>query len=190
MIIDVLKYLFFLIVFAFRSVVPIVVNTPYLTSLQNGILPDLAPNVSIKKYTSQSVLPSDDDDSTGLWKIIDSDLISRIWQHRNTNPELSTVYGVAAIASALQEGDSAALPKAYGFTGVAYRNLDQYIKALEYYVKGWQAAIDINDIEEQAYAYLNLGNLNLYIRRPEQSREYLESMGEILGQLDNSNIQA
>lgn len=112
------------------------------------------------------------------------------WKNRNTNPELSTVYGEAAIVSALERQDSAVLPRAYGFTGVAYRNLDQYIKALEFYVQGWQSAININDPEEQAYAYMNLANLNLYINRPEQSKEYLESMSEILGQVDNQNILA
>lgn len=119
-----------------------------------------------------------------------AELIDLIWKNRNTDPELSTVYGLAAIESALSNQDSAFLPKAYGFTGVAYRNLDQYIKALEYYVKGWQAAIDIEDAEEQAYAYLNLGNLNLYIRRPEQSKVYLESMAGILDEVDNLNIRA
>lgn len=119
-----------------------------------------------------------------------AELIDLIWTNRNTNPELSTIYGQAAIASALQRQDSAALPKAYGFTGVAYRNLDQYIKALEYYVKGWQTATNINDQEEQAYAYMNLANLNLYIRRPEQSKAYLESMSENLSEIENSNIVA
>ncbi len=119
-----------------------------------------------------------------------NELLDLTWKNRNTNPELSTIYGEAAIVSALESQDSAVLPRAYGFTGVAYRNLDQYIKALEFYVQGWQSAININDAEEQAYAYMNLANLNLYIRRPEQSKEYLESMSEILGEVDNQNIQA
>lgn len=119
-----------------------------------------------------------------------SELLDLTWENRNTNPELSTIYGEAAIALALESLDSAVLPRAYGFTGVAYRNLDQYIKALEFYVQGWQSAININDPEEQAYAYMNLANLNLYIRRPEQSKAYLESMSETLVQVDNQNIQA
>lgn len=125
-----------------------------------------------------------------LKRLNTSELTDLIWKNRNTNPELSTIYGQAAIASALADQDSAALPRAYGFTGVAYRNLDQYIKALEYYVLGWQSAININNPEEQAYAYMNLANLNLYIARPEQSKEYLESMAEILGQVSNENVQA
>ncbi len=117
------------------------------------------------------------------------ELLDLTWRNRNTNPELSTIYGQAAIAMVLEKQDSASLPRAYGFTGVAYRNLDQYIKALEYYVKGWQSSININDPEEQAYAYMNLANLNLYIRRPEKSKEYLESLSEILDVVNNENIQ-
>lgn len=136
------------------------------------------------------VLPGNAQLSDSLSRYTTQELISKIWANRNTDPELSTVYGLAAIESALEEGDSSALPKAYGFTGVAYRNLDQYIKSLEYYVKGWRSALAIDNIEEQAYAYMNLGNLNLYIRRPEHSKEYLESMSEILDQVDNPNIRA
>lgn len=117
-----------------------------------------------------------------------SELLDLAWENRNTNPEASIIYGEAAIFLALDSEDSSALPRAYGFTGVAYRNLDQYIKALENYVQGWRSAINIKNVEEQAYAYMNLANLNLYINRPEQSKEYLESMSEILDQVDNQNI--
>lgn len=123
-----------------------------------------------------------------LQELSTNELLDLAWKNRNTNPEFSIVYGKAAIFLALESEDSAALPRAYGFTGVAYRNLDQYIKALENYVQGWRSAININNVEEQAYAYMNLANLNLYINRPEQSREYLESMSEILDQVDNPNI--
>ncbi|MBQ3655423.1 MAG: tetratricopeptide repeat protein [Bacteroidales bacterium] len=84
------------------------------------------------------------------------------WLLRNTSPGVAVKYSTEAGIYAKQFADYNELAKAYSFTGVCYRNLENYSEALENYQFGLQVAQTHSLRDEEAYAYINIGNLLLY----------------------------
>ena len=84
------------------------------------------------------------------------------WKLRNSKPESAIKYGKQAINLADEINYQLGNVKAYSFTGVAYRNTGNFSEAFDFYFKGLELAKKYNILEQQGYAYLNLGNLYLY----------------------------
>ena len=84
------------------------------------------------------------------------------WKLRNSEPESAIKYGKEAIDLADEINYKLGIVKAYSFTGVAYRNTGNYSEAFDFYFKGLKLAKKYNLLEQQGYAYINLGNLYLY----------------------------
>lgn len=84
------------------------------------------------------------------------------WKLRNSNPAMAIQYGMQAIDFAKKYRDYKQISKSYSFIGVCYRNVGNYSDALDYYQMGLNVAMDNNDKEQIAYAYINISNLNFY----------------------------
>ncbi|MEN8119504.1 MAG: tetratricopeptide repeat protein [Bacteroidota bacterium] len=91
------------------------------------------------------------------------DVLTKLcWKLRNSEPENAIKFGKEAIVLADEVNYKLGIVKAYSFTGVAYRNTGNYSEALDFYFKGLELARKYNILEQQGYAYINLGNLYLY----------------------------
>ncbi|MTI31128.1 tetratricopeptide repeat-containing sensor histidine kinase [Xanthovirga aplysinae] len=111
------------------------------------------------------------------------------WDLRNSNPEKAKDFGMKAIELAKKSKYEEGLIKAYGFTGVAFRNLGYFDEALKYYALGFELALKHENYEQMAYAYMNLGNLYLYLNEPEQAKAHIEKVRPLLSKLGNENIE-
>ena len=110
------------------------------------------------------------------------------WKLRNVDANLSKDYGLMAVEVAKSTRDDYNLMKAYSFTGVAFRNLGYYEEALNYYSKGLQLALDLDEKEQQCYAYINLANLHIYLERPEEAEKQLNTVRKVVLEINDDNI--
>ena len=116
-------------------------------------------------------------------------LLNKIcWKLRNVDADLSREYGQQAIDLSLENGNAYDLMQAYSFTGVAFRNLGYYEEALNYYSKGLQLALRLDQKEQQCYAYINIANLHIYLGKPFEAIEYLKTVHPTAQQVGNKNI--
>jgi len=110
------------------------------------------------------------------------------WLLRNTTPGTAIKYSTEAGIYAKQFADYMELAKAYSYTGVCYRNLENYAEAMEYYQLGMQIAQTHSLKDEEAYAYINIGNLLLYQGDYPLSQDNLFKALNIGRQLADSSI--
>lgn len=110
------------------------------------------------------------------------------WSLRNKDPEQAKAYGLLAVEAATNTGNTTELIRAYSFTGVAYRNLGYYEEALRYYSLGLDLALETHDKKQQCYAYINLANLHLYLKKPAEAVEQLKKITRLVTELNDPNI--
>lgn len=110
------------------------------------------------------------------------------WKLRNNYPDMAIQYAMTAIKYAEKTYDNEQLVKGYSYIGVCHRNLGNYADALEYYNLGLEKAKQLGVHDQEAYAYINLGNLFLYQEQFDEAETNLCN-GLILGkQLGDSSI--
>jgi signal transduction histidine kinase len=109
---------------------------------------------------------------------------------RNSNIHEAIQYGLQSIELSKRFNDNEDLTRAYGYTGVAYRNLGNYSEALDFYFKGLQLAEKYNYTTELGYAYINIGNLYIYQELYNDARVYLDKAILIAKELKNKTMEA
>ena len=97
------------------------------------------------------------------------------WKLRNNYPEMAIQYAMKAIKYAESTNDHEQLVKGYSYIGVCHRNLGNYTDALEYYRLGLKKAQELKVTDQEAYAYINLGNLYLYQEQYDEAEENLNN---------------
>ncbi len=110
------------------------------------------------------------------------------WIQRNTNTDSALFYGTRALELADSIGDIENKIKALSFTGVVYRNKGIYAKALELYYEGEKLAKQTNNYEQLTYAYINIGNIYIYLDEFNQAFKFLEKALEI-SKNNNNTLQ-
>lgn len=119
------------------------------------------------------------------------DALNRIcWKLRNSDPFTSADYGDSAIAVANNAKYTSGMCKALSFTGVAYRNQGNYVKALQYYFMALDSAAKYNDIENKGYNLINIGNAYIYENKEEEGLPYLLEAIDVATSLGNKNMEA
>ncbi|RLD79677.1 MAG: hypothetical protein DRJ07_11415 [Bacteroidetes bacterium] len=131
--------------------ITIIIVITFLNSFSSVISQDYTPIDSLKNLLNQL----DDQAKVDIY-------LQLSWKLRNSEPESAIKYGKQAINLADEINYKLGIVKAYSFTGVAYRNTGNYPEAFDFYFKGLELAKKYNILEQQGYAYLNLGNLYLY----------------------------
>jgi len=110
------------------------------------------------------------------------------WKLRNYKPELAIQYSMRGIDYAMKFDNHMELVKGYSFTGVCHRNLGNYSDALEYYQLGLDAANQFGIKEQEAYAYINLGNIFLYQEKYTEAESKLINALAIAKEIQDSSI--
>ena len=112
------------------------------------------------------------------------------WKLRNSYPEESILFGKESIKLSKKHQKYEQLAKAYGFSGVAYRNLGNYSEAFEHYFKGLRVARKHKLKEQEGYALINIGNLYIYQESYDDAVEYLSNAVKIADEIENYNMSA
>jgi len=113
---------------------------------------------------------------------------SLCWSYRNSNPEEAIKFGKLSIELSNKIKYELGIVKAYSFTGVAYRNIGSYTQAFEFYYKGLEIAQKNNFLDQQGYAYNNLGNLFIYQEYYDKAVQNLRLAYDISLKLENKKI--
>ncbi len=108
-----------------------------------------------------------------LKKQVDS-LNNLSFKARGTNPLETIKYGEKALALGKTINYLHGQCESYSFIGVGYRNMSYFKKALESYLKGLTLADSINNKEQIAFAYNNIGNLYLRSGNDSLAQVYLQ----------------
>jgi len=112
------------------------------------------------------------------------------WKLRNSTPEESVKYGKLSIILSQKYNNTMELAKAYGFTGVAYRNLGNYPNAFDNYFKGLKVSEKYEHKEQEGYANINIGNLYIYQESYSDAINYLSKAIDIAEKLENNSMLA
>lgn len=96
------------------------------------------------------------------------------WEYRNNYPDSTIFYANRARALSVAAGRIEQAVQATNYVGVAHRNLGNYSKAFEQYIKALKEAEDNEIIEQQGYTLINLGNLGIYQSDFEGALNYFE----------------
>lgn len=112
------------------------------------------------------------------------------WKLRNSLPEEALKYGKKSIILAQKYENGEELAKAYGFSGVAYRNLGSYSEAFDHYFKGLEASRKYKIKEQEGYALINIGNLYIYQESYDDAIEYLANAVTIASEINNESMSA
>lgn len=115
-------------------------------------------------------------------------LVNQTWANRNSLPEVSLALGLKAIEMADSLGDYYNLVKSHSFTGVAYRLLGDYNKAIELFFKGLQLSREHNIPQQEGYAYINIANLYIYIEFYTQALENLGPAMDIAREIGDQEM--
>lgn len=112
------------------------------------------------------------------------------WELRNSQPDSALKFGLEAekIADSIQYKKG--IMKAKSFVGVVFRNLGYYAEALDYYNSGLELAKELNDMEQQGYAMINLGNLLIYQGNYDKAIAQLKEAITVSKSANNQKIQA
>jgi len=112
------------------------------------------------------------------------------WKLRNSYPEEAVEYGKLSIILSKQYNNYEELAKAYGFSGVAYRNLGNYSQAFDSYFEGLKISQKHKLKEQEGYALINIGNLYIYQESYDDAIQYLEKAVIIANEIDNTKMIA
>ena len=135
----------------------------------------------IKSYDSKATL-----DTQKLY------LANKIaWALRSLDPSEAIKYSTEASLLANDFAEYEELSKAYNFTGLCHRNLENYGEALEYYQLGLQVAENHDNLKnQQAFSYVNIGNLYLLQGEYAQCQNNLFKALNLGRQLSDSSVLA
>lgn len=117
-------------------------------------------------------------------------LLEKAWRMRNSQPDHSLLLGHEAIELADSLQDAFNLAKAHSFTGVAYRLLGDYNKAIDYFFRGLAIAKDNAIPEQEGYAHINIANLYIYLEYFTQALDNLNLAQEISKEIGNDDMLA
>lgn len=115
-------------------------------------------------------------------------LIDQCWNLRNHLPDQSIQLGLRAIGLADSLGDYYNLAKAHGFTGVSYRLLGDYNKAIELFFKGLALSKKHEIPQQEGFAYINIANLYIYLEFYTQALESLAPALEIATNINDNEM--
>jgi two-component system, sensor histidine kinase and response regulator len=115
-------------------------------------------------------------------------LLDLTWKIRNSQPEKSLALGLQAIALADSLNDYYNLVKAHSFSGVAYRLLGDYNKAIELFFRGLELAKKHDIPQQEGYAYINIANLHIYLEFYSQALENLTPALKIAEEINDKDM--
>lgn len=115
-------------------------------------------------------------------------MLNEAWNLRNSYTEQSLQYGLKSIELADSLNDHFNLVKGYSFTGVSYRLLGNYNKAIEYFFEGLALAKQYKIPQQEGYAYINIANLYIYLAYYQQAFENLAYALKIAQEIDNKDM--
>lgn len=92
--------------------------------------------------------------------LVDS-LNNLCFELRGSDPARAIFIGKRALEYAHQINYTKGYLMSHSFIGVSYRNISDYTSAMNYYTKCFYLADSLNDLEQKAYSYNNIGNLFL-----------------------------
>jgi len=113
-----------------------------------------------------------------------------IWNIRNANPELGISLGLQAIELASKLRYDRGRLEAMSFTGVCYRNMGDYPKAFEWYFEQLEESQKLGFKENECYANINIGNLYIYQKKPDEAIKMLKAALAINAELNNEKQEA
>ncbi|TAE74143.1 MAG: PAS domain S-box protein [Bacteroidetes bacterium] len=106
------------------------------------------------------------------------------WLNRNNNPEISLKYGREAVKLS-DNYPNIDHSKVYTFVGVIYRNLGNYVVALEYFMKANVEAEKYGNKKQLGFAYQSIADILYKQGQLPKSEEYIRKGLEIFKQLDD-----
>jgi signal transduction histidine kinase len=115
-------------------------------------------------------------------------LLKEAWNLRNSFTEQSLQYGLKSIELADSLKDYYNLVKGHSFTGVSYRLLGNYNKAIEYFFEGLALAKKYKIPQQEGYAYINIANLYIYLEYYQQAFENLQYALRIAQEIENKDM--
>jgi signal transduction histidine kinase len=115
-------------------------------------------------------------------------ILDLAWKNRNSIPELSLELSLHAIELADSMNDHFNLAKAYSFSGVSYRLLGDYNKAIESFFKGLSISKMHKIPQQEGYAYINIANLYIYLEFFTHALENLGPALEIAREINDKNM--
>lgn len=110
------------------------------------------------------------------------------WELRNYKPDVAIQYGMRAVEFATKLEEPLALVKAYSFTGVCHRNLGNYSDALDYYQLALKNSKKYGIKGEEAYCYINFGNIYLYQEDYSSALETVQKALPLARELADSSV--
>ncbi len=113
-----------------------------------------------------------------------------MWDLRNAHPDFSAEIGEEAIALSEELKYIKGMLKAMSFTGVAYRNLGNYPKAFDMYFIQLEMSQKHNSPEDESYANINIANLYIYQKKPDEAIKMLKEALRINKELKNKKQEA
>ncbi len=115
-------------------------------------------------------------------------LVDQTWRNRNSMPDLSLELGLRAIDMADSLQDHYNLVKAHSFTGVAYRLLGDYNKAIDIFFTGLTLSKKHQIPQQEGYAHINIANLYIYMEFYNQALENLAPALEIAKKIEDYDM--
>ncbi|TAG05279.1 MAG: PAS domain S-box protein [Cytophagia bacterium] len=106
------------------------------------------------------------------------------WLNRNNNPEKSLKYGREAIKIS-ENYSNLDHSKLYTFVGVIYRNLGNYVVALEYFMRANVEAEKYSNKKQLGFAYQSIADILYKQGQLNKSEEYVRKALEIFKQLED-----
>jgi len=117
-------------------------------------------------------------------------LLNKIcWKLRNSHPEEAVEYGARSIVASEKQQNFKQWANAYGYSGVAYRNIGNYPQAFDCYFKGLEISQKHSLKEQEGYALINIGNLYIYQESYNEAVNFLEKAVIISTDIDNVSMQ-
>lgn len=95
------------------------------------------------------------------------------WEIRNSNPNLSIVYSKKATEISAKLNYRKGLASSYNFTGIAFRNKENYPKALECFIEALKIAEKDSIYVEIGYANNNIGEIYKIQGESDKAIEYI-----------------
>lgn len=106
--------------------------------------------IDTAQWADENIIPSH--------TLIDS-LNEQCFELRGSDPAKAIFIGKKALNYAKEINYSKGLLRSHSFIGVCYRNISDFTTAMNYYSRAFFLADSLDDKEQKAYAYNNIGNL-------------------------------
>lgn len=112
------------------------------------------------------------------------------WAFRNSYPDSTIYYVRKALTVAVEAGLRDKEIQSYNYLGIAHRNLGNYSRAFEFYMSAYRQSVALNQLEQQGYSLINLGNLNIYQSDFQGALNYFLDALKTAEQLGDSTMMA